>query len=45
VPARALATAAPLARPPRPPIMRRNWERGRDGHPIDVIFYVRIREY
>ena len=25
--------------------VRRNWERGRDGRPIDVIFYVRIREY
>lgn len=24
--------------------IRRAWEIGRDGHPIDVIFYVRIRE-
>jgi RimJ/RimL family protein N-acetyltransferase len=24
--------------------VRRNWERGRDGLPIDVIFYARIRE-
>jgi len=25
--------------------LRRNWERGRDGLPIDVIFYARVREY